>query len=142
MPDAVKQTLCVLNRKVDTFTCMITSSLQENYDVQPVQIWEFLVGEPWYRIMLNSKVKIGSFALEEIQKKEEEDWTRLHIAKMLLVKSKLEELVRANASVHIQDGIVVVIPDRYALIQDTLFQHNQAQLRLLSEGFELAHLPK
>lgn len=36
IPDFIKQALCVLNKGIHTFTCMITSSLQEIDDIQPI----------------------------------------------------------------------------------------------------------
>lgn len=53
--DVVKQVLCVLDRKINRFTCCITSTIQENNDVFLCRFGNFL--QVNYGIMVDSLKK-------------------------------------------------------------------------------------
>lgn len=77
-----------------------------------LQIREFIVGELCYYTMVQHDVSMGLFKVHEIQKRlEKEEWysTKMHIVKIMQVLVKLNDLLKRNATIQIDKGVIVVL---------------------------------
>ena len=141
LPQAVKQVLCVLNRKYSQVTCCMSSTIHEHDDIKPLQIQKILVGEPWYHGgIAEDEYEIGSNCLRRLQSWSPKDWTCQLLLKFGLVKKKHEELIREDCLTHIYDETVVIILKDYSVIHDRFFIHNKDKLETFLQSFEPENL--
>lgn len=64
----------------------------------------------------------------------------IQIGKLLQVQAKLNELLRRETTIHIDKGIIVTLPSKYAKVQNTLFKVNQAWLREITDKFKIQNI--
>lgn len=112
LPQTIKQVLHILDRKTYCFTYYITSTIQENDELLPLQIWKFLVGEPWYDGVFAKKI----FSLEMNASKNSNHFPQ-RIGQVNICLSFL--WLGKNLSSYLTvfgNGIIIIIPKDYVRI--------------------------
>lgn len=82
-----------------------------------------LTREPWY----NGRFAEENFVINDecLQKLEGfyfKDWTNQHVFKFVMVRKKLEQLFENDCLTHIYNGVIVIIPKDYTLMNSEFFK--------------------